>query len=304
MAPVVLITGTSTGVGRACVERLAAAGWTVLAGVRREADGEALVQRVTGDVRPLLLDVTDAAAIVRAETTVRQVCGARGLRGLVNNAGVPIAGPVELVEVEQWRDHLETNLFGAVALTRALFEHVRTAGGRFVFVGSQSGRLALPTTAPYSAAKHALEALTEALHHELIATTMRVALIEPGQVATPLFSKVAHDVERLGSQLRHVDRPEYVHLVPAGRAYVRGGQLVGMQPDRVARRVEHALTALRPRRRYLVGFDARLLGGVVTRLPDPARDLIVRTIVWTYARVGRGSATRASAPGAASGRTS
>ncbi len=301
MAPVVLITGTSTGVGAACVARLAAGGWTVLAGVRRVADGEALIARVAGDVRPLLLDVTDEAAIERAEEMVREVCGGRGLRGLVNNAGVPLTGPVELVSVEQWREHLEVNLLGAVAVTRALFEHVRAAGGRFVFVGSQSGRIALPGTSTYAAGKYGLEALTEALHHELAATPMRVALIVPGQIDTPLFDKVGGDLARLAEQLQHVDRAEYQHLLPAARAYVRGGQKLGMDPDRVARRVEHALSAAHPRRRYLVGVDARLLAGVVARLPDPLRDQTVAAVIRAYAWAGRRTAPASAAPGKAAG---
>jgi NAD(P)-dependent dehydrogenase (short-subunit alcohol dehydrogenase family) len=294
VAPVVFITGSSTGVGAACAARLAASGWTVLAGVRRVEDGEALAGRVAGDVRPVLLDVTDRAAIDRAEGTVREVCGDRGLRGLVNNAGVALSGPFELVSMDQWREHLEVNLLGAVAVTHTMFEHVRAANGRFVFIGSQSGRIALPGTSTYSAGKHGLEAITEALHHELAATAMRVALIEPGQVDTPLFSKATDDVARLVDQLQHVGRDEYRHLVPATQAYIRGGQALGMDPERVARRVEHALSAARPKRRYLVGLDARLLGGVVGRLPDPLRDRTVAAIVRSYAWAGR----RLDPPGA------
>ena len=296
MAPVVLITGTSTGVGAACAERLAAGGWTVLAGVRRVVDGEALAARVAGDVRPLLLDVTDKTAIERTGEVVREVCGARGLRGLVNNAGVPLMGPVELVSVEQWREHLEANLLGAVAVTRALFEHVRAAGGRFVFIGSQSGRIALPGTSTSAAGKHGLEALAEALHHELAATPMRVAVIEPGQIDTPLFDKVGGDLARLAEQLQLVDRAEYLHLLPAARAYARGGQMMGMAPDRVARWVEHALSAARPRRRYLVGIDARLFGGVAARLPDPLRDQTVAAIIRAYAWAGRRMAPASTEP--------
>jgi NAD(P)-dependent dehydrogenase (short-subunit alcohol dehydrogenase family) len=296
MAPVVLITGSSTGVGAACAARLAAGGWTVLAGVRRAEDGDALVGRVAGDVRPVRLDVTDEAAIDRAKETVREVCGGRGLRGLVNNAGVPLSGPFELVSMEQWREHLEVNLLGAVSVTRAMFDHVRAASGRFVFVGSQSGRIALPCTSTYSAGKQGLEAITEALHHELAPTSMRVALIEPGQVNTPLFRKAADDVTRLADQLEHVDRAEYRHLVPAARAYIRGGQKLGMNPERVARQVEHALSAARPRRRYLVGFDARLLGSVVARLPDPLRDRIVAAILRSYVWAGRRMAPPSATP--------
>jgi NAD(P)-dependent dehydrogenase (short-subunit alcohol dehydrogenase family) len=287
MAPVVLITGSSTGVGAACVARMAAKGWTVLAGVRRPDDGDRLVAEVAGDVRPLLLDVTDTSMIEQAANTVETVCGRRGLRGLVNNAGVPLIGPVELVPVAQWREHLEVNLLGAVAMTRAMFDHVRVAGGRFVYIGSQTGRIAVPGSATYAAGKHGLEALTEALRHELAPTSMRVALIEPGQINTPLLAKSSHDIDRLAQHLQNLNRPEYRQLLSAARAFVRGGSTLGLAPDRVARQVEHALSAARPKRRYLIGADAWLLGGLVTRLPDPLRDRTVAAVVRAYAWAGR-----------------
>jgi NAD(P)-dependent dehydrogenase (short-subunit alcohol dehydrogenase family) len=139
--------------------------------------------------------------------------------------------------VEQWREHLEVNLLGAVAMTRAVFEHVRDAGGRFVYIGSQMGRLAVPGSATYAAGKHGLEALTEAPQHEPAATSMQVALIEPGQLNTALLTKSSSNLERPAEQLQTLDRVEYRHLVPA-RAFVRSGGIVGLAPDRVARRVE------------------------------------------------------------------
>ncbi len=286
MAPVVLITGTSTGLGAACVERLAGAGWTVLAGVRREADGQALQARVGGDVRPLLLDVTDARAIERAAATVAEVVGERGLQGLVNNAGVPVTGPIELVPVEQWRAHLEVNLLGAVALTRALYDQVRTAGGRFVFIGSQFGRIGLPSSSLYAAGKHALEAVVESLHHELAGTPMRAVLIEPGLIRTPLLDKTAAGIAESSGQLAAGGGDEHQRLEPGMRVFVEAGQALGMPADRVARRVEHALSAARPRRRDLVGIDARLIGAV-TRLPDPLRDRIVAGVLQALIGVGR-----------------
>lgn len=285
MAPVVLITGTSSGLGAACVQRLAASGWTVLAGVRREVDGRALQARVDGDVRPLLLDVTDTAAIERAAVTVAEVVGDRGLRGLVNNAGVPITGPVELLPVEQWRTHLEVNLLGAVALTRALYDQVRTAGGRFVFIGSQFGRIGLPSSALYAAGKHALEAVVESLHHELAGTPMRAVLIEPGLIRTPLLDKTQAGISG-GATFSSNGHPEHARLEPGIRTFVEAGQVLGMPAERVARRVEHALSAARPRRRELVGIDARLIGAV-TRLPDPVRDRIVAGVLAALIGIGR-----------------
>jgi NAD(P)-dependent dehydrogenase (short-subunit alcohol dehydrogenase family) len=156
-------------------------------------------------------------------------------------------------------------------MTREVFEHVRDAGGRFVYIRSQMGRLAVPGSATYAAGKHGLEALTEALRHELAGTSMQVGLIEPGQINTALLTR-SSNIERLAEQLQIRGRVEYRHLVPAARAFVRSGGILGLAPDRVARRVEHALSAARPKRRYLVGTDARMLAGLVARLPDPLRD--------------------------------
>lgn len=310
MAPTVLVTGTSTGIGAACVERLARAGWTVLAGVRRRADGDLLADRVAGDVRPLIVDVTDEVQVQHAVDEVRAVVGGGGLDGLVNNAGIGLGGPVELVPMADWRRQFEVNVFGVIALTQAAFDLVRDGGGRFVYIGSQAGRVSNPGLAPYSASKHVLEALCESMRHELATTPMTVSLIEPGMVKTPIWDKSDEQIRRAQDLLAVSPRDEYGFLVPATRAFTREAAAKGIEPDRVARAVEHALTVARPKARYLVGPDAKALGTIVTRLPDPLRDRVIGALIRRYARLGTALERRAGAatfhgspdPGRSSGR--
>lgn len=290
MRPVALVTGTSTGIGAACTTRLAGAGWTVLAGVRRDEDAARARQRSVGEVRPLRLDVTDAGDLEGAAAAVTDLTGDRGLDALVCNAGAAITGPIESITVERWREHLEVNLLGAVATIRVLLPALRRAHGRIVLVGSQLGRVALPGTAPYAAGKHALTAVAEVLRHELRPAGIRVSLVEPGQVRTPLFAKLTTDAESWVRDARTGAVPGYDTLADATLTYLRAGARLGMQPDRVCRRIEHALTSRHPRARYLVGVDARVLGGVVSRLPDRLRDRAVAGTVQAYAWAGRGRA--------------
>jgi NAD(P)-dependent dehydrogenase (short-subunit alcohol dehydrogenase family) len=281
-----LITGTSTGIGEACVARLADAGWRVFAGVRREEDGDKLLTAGHGDVRPVLLDVADDDQIESAVAEVRRDVGAAGLHGLVSNAGIGIGGPVELVSSEDWRRQFEVNLFGAIALTRAVFELVRAGSGRFVYVGSQAGRFSLAGMAPYSATKHALEALCESMRQELINTPVEVSLVEPGNVKTAIWEKTTDAAARVEELLPDHLRGDYGFVAAALRGIAREGAARGIEPKKVADTVEHALVARRPRPRYLVGPDAKLIGGVVTRLPDRLRERALGLALRRFVRRG------------------
>jgi NAD(P)-dependent dehydrogenase (short-subunit alcohol dehydrogenase family) len=281
----VLVSGTSTGIGSACVRRLANKGWTVFAGVRRRTDGERLVSEVTGDVRPILLDVADREQIERAVADVGDAAGG-GLDGLVNNAGIACLGPVEHLPLADWRWQFEVNLFGMIALTQAAFDLIRVKGGRFVYIGSQAGRFSPPGMAPYAASKHALEALCESMRHELAATPMRVCLVEPGNVKTPVWDKATEGLQRIESMVASDDHEDYAVLAPALAGLAQEGATRGVSPSKVAAKVEHALTAARPRARYLVGADAKVVGTVLTRLPDLARDRVVSALTRRLAHLG------------------
>src|SRR5690349_561813 len=164
--PNALITGTPPGIGEACVARLAERGWTVYAGVRKSDDGDRLKTQHPGDVRPVMLDVSNRDDTTRVVSDIAAEVGDRGLQALVNNAGVGVGGPVEYVTEEDWRWVFDVNLFAVVALTRATIPMLRAGHGRIVNIGSIGGRVSSPGLAPYSASKHAIEALSESLRHE------------------------------------------------------------------------------------------------------------------------------------------
>ena len=186
--PSALVTGTSTGIGKACVARLAERGWKVFAGVRRREDGERLQAEHHNGVHPVILDVSNREHIHRVIDDITGEVGERGLQGLVNNAGVGVGGPIEYLREDDWRFVFDVNLFGVVALSQAATPLLRAGRGRIVHIGSIGGRISLPGLAPYNASKHAIEALAETMRNEfrLSGTPIRVALIEPGAVKTAI----------------------------------------------------------------------------------------------------------------------
>lgn len=265
-AKTVLITGTSTGIGRAAAARQAAAGWKVYAGVRKLEDGERLEREIGGDVVPLILDVTDSGQIESALEQIESEVGR--LDGLVNNAGIAVAGPVEVLTDEEWRWQFDVNFFSVIELTRAAFDLVARADGRFVHVGSIAGRIAGPGLGPYSASKHALEAFNWALRGELARNTkMTSSLIEPGEIKTAIWDKAHELVDELDDKLEGETRRRYEFLLDGNRGFIEEGAKRGIEPDAVAKAIEHALTAKRPKARYLVGPDAKF-GSMLPRLPD------------------------------------
>jgi NAD(P)-dependent dehydrogenase (short-subunit alcohol dehydrogenase family) len=260
----VLITGASSGIGAACAERLARSGWRVLAGVRHEGDAPEGTEE-------LLLDVTDDAQIQAASESVGE------LHGLVNNAGIALAGPLEFVPLDEFRKQLEVNIIGQVAVTQAFLPALRRGRGRVIFIGSISGKSALPFLAPYSASKHALEAIADSLRVELAPWGIGVTIVEPGTVKTPIWTRSAARADELLDAMDGRERLEKLYGQRISRfrriALARGQS--GAPPESVAEAVEEALTASRPPTRRLVGRDARIRAGVEL-LPDRLRDRIYR----------------------------
>jgi NAD(P)-dependent dehydrogenase (short-subunit alcohol dehydrogenase family) len=265
----VLVTGASTGIGEACALRMAERGWTVLAGVRKEEDGERLRAAGGGRVRPVRLDVTDEADIAAVRKQVEHELGDAGLHGLVNNAGVARGGPLEFLPVDDWRAQLEVNVVGQVAVTQALLPSIRRAKGRIVFIGSIAGRVAGPLLGPYSASKHALEAVAETLRHELADFGVKVVLVEPGVVKTPIWSKGRARADELEGDL-----PPEARQLYGEQTNDKGG----VPASKVADVVERGLAAANPRPRYLVGPDALVAGNLTRVLPDRIRDNVFRRL--------------------------
>ncbi|HEV2125399.1 MAG TPA: SDR family NAD(P)-dependent oxidoreductase, partial [Chloroflexota bacterium] len=243
----VVITGASTGIGHACALHLDALGFRVFAGVRREADGDSLRRQASDRLTPLILDVTDEATIEAASEHVHQAMGDAGVSGLVNNAGIAIGGPLELIQLDDLRRQLEVNVIGQVAVTQAFLPLLRHGRGRIVNMGSISGRVAGPFVGPYAASKFAMEALTDSLRLELRPWGVHVAIVEPGVIATPIWEKslsTAQDMlERLPAERRQRLETLYGSAMDRMRLATQGMSTRGVSPVAVARAVEHALVS-------------------------------------------------------------
>jgi len=263
--PTVLVTGASSGIGEATALRLARRGLRVLAGVRREEDAARLREH---GLEPALLDITDADQIGGLDV-------GEELAGLVNNAGVALAAPLEFVPVEELRRQLEINVVGQVAVTQAVLPALRRGNGRVVFIGSIAGKSALPFLGPYAASKFGLEAIADSLRVELRPWGIGVSIVEPGSIKTPIWTKGAERAQGLRSP--QVDAL-YGAAIDKFRALAMKRGLNGIEADEVARIVEHALTSDRPKPRYVVGRDARTRA-LIQRLPTKARDRVIARLM-------------------------
>jgi NAD(P)-dependent dehydrogenase (short-subunit alcohol dehydrogenase family) len=273
----VLVTGTSTGIGYSTALELARRGWRVFAGVRKEADGEALKREAEGEVHILLLDVADEASIDSAAALLAEQTGGE-LHGLVNNAGVYLGGPLELMRPEEIRKTLDVNVTGLLLLTRACLPMLRAAQGRIVNISSISGLIAMPGVSVYAASKHAVEAVTDALRVELQPFGIKVIAVEPGGVKTPIWDKgakrdAAAREDRGTAETRELYAP-IVRLLEKLNA--KPG---GLPPEALADVVTEALESAKPKNRYLVGKDAKALK-LLTRLPDGLRDKTIAAKIW------------------------
>jgi len=267
VARLALVTGASSGIGRATAQRLAAAGWDVLAGVRDPTTAP-------GGTTAVALDVTDPDAVA---TAARRV-GDR-LDALVNNAGISVAGPLEAIPLEDYRRQIEVNLVAQVAVTQAMLPALRAARGRIVFVSSVGGRIGNPFLSAYSASKFGLEAVGDALRVELHAAGIKVAIVEPGAVATPIWDKGLAEADEVERRVPPDLRELYGPGIEAMKRFARDAPRHAVPPDKVAESIEHALTASRPRTRYVVGRDARMQLALRRLLPDRAFDAAVRRML-------------------------
>jgi NAD(P)-dependent dehydrogenase (short-subunit alcohol dehydrogenase family) len=272
-ARAIVVTGASTGIGAACVADLAARDFTVFAGARTPA---AVPADATGRVIPVRLDVTDPDSIAEAAALVTARVGTAGLAGLVNNAGIVVSGPIEILPLEALRRQLEVNVVGQVAVTQAFLPLLRAARGRIVNMSSVAGRAVSPTLGAYAASKFALEAISDALRQELQPLGVHVAVIEPGAIATPIWRKSLVDADgQLGDLPAHVTSL-YGTVATRMRRMAERAAERAIPAAAVASAVHHALTAARPRTRYMIGADARLQVMVREWLPDRLGDAAVR----------------------------
>lgn len=260
----VLVTGTSSGIGRATVQHLAGQGWLVFAGVRNRKDARALAAE-PGEVTPVELDVRDPEQIEAAREQVAAVTSGM-LDGLVNNAGIGVAGPLEVLPPDGLREILDVNVVGQVAVTQAFLPLLRRGGGRALFVGSVGGRVTHPWAAPYHASKFALEAIVDCLRVELAEQDVSVGLLEPGPIETPIWAKSREQVEGLRRTLKGEQRQLYDEPLRQFQRQLRAAERKGEEPAKVAAKIADALDGSGSR--YPVGRGVRTLVSVRPLLPD------------------------------------
>jgi NAD(P)-dependent dehydrogenase (short-subunit alcohol dehydrogenase family) len=270
----VVITGSSTGIGRACALHLDRLGFKVFAGVRKEADGERLRGEASDSLETLILDVTDVNDISRAKDEVSEATSGR-LDGLVNNAGVGMGGPVELLSMDDFRRQIEVNLIGQVAVTQAFIPALRSARGRIVFISSIGGLVATPYMSPYHASKFALEAMGDSLRQELRRFGVEVSIVEPSSIATPIWDKAQATAEEALAGMTDEGRELYRGPIARVQETLAEAAARGQPPEKVAGVVAEALTARKPRTRYPVGTDTRVASVLKKVLPDRLRDRLI-----------------------------
>ena len=278
-----LVTGSSSGIGRATALQLAAAGQHVYAGVRKPADGDRLVRSAAGEggeITPLILDVTEPGHIAAAAAAIDEhtaSAGLVGLDGLVNNAGYGLACPSELVPLDAFRRQLDVNVTGQLAVTQAMLPALRRARGRIVMVSTIGVRFSPPFAGPLDAAKAALTALGEALRQELAPWGIRVVLVEPATINSGAADKVTRDAAAAMAAADPGARALYEGAFGGMLQVMERRETNGSPPDVAAATITRALTARRPRAVYLSGKDSRRLA-ILSGLPAPVLDMARRRV--------------------------
>jgi NAD(P)-dependent dehydrogenase (short-subunit alcohol dehydrogenase family) len=277
----IVVTGASTGMGAATAKELARKGFHVLAGVRREADADALrAERI----EPHILDITvesDVAAI--ADRVVRDPLHRR-LRALINNAGIAINAPVEALPLAQWRQQFEVNLFGHIAMTQALLPALLISSGTVVNISSVGGKVVLPTYGAYAGSKFALEAVSDALRREVAQLGIKVVVIEPGAVKTELAERGIATAQGLMANMTAAQLARYDGLAAAVAAQARSFIETGVSAEHAAKVIAKAATGSRPRTRYTIGRDAAILLRISRVVSDRVLDRIVRLNLRSFAK--------------------
>lgn len=271
--PTVLVTGAARGIGKSLVEHLSARGWEVIAGVRSEQDAEAVTKGNPQRISAVILDITNADHIAALDESLPD-----GLDAIVNNAGIAVGGAMETLSADEWRKQLEINVIGQLAVTQAVLPRLRKSGGRVVFISSVNGRLSMPLIGAYAASKFALEAAADALRMELSPWKIPVVLVEPAQTDTDMWRTADTMVSELEAGLTPQHRELYAKHIAGMKKMIPMSQRIAVPTEKVSAVVEEALTARRPRARYVVGLANKLQVALMTNLPTRVRDLVLRRV--------------------------
>lgn len=275
-----LISGCSTGIGRACALHFAKNGYHVYAGVRKASDAELLkTADDSGNLEPVMLDVTNELQLSELKENLTKRIGDVGLAGLVNNAGIAKGGPLEYVDPQDVRDMFNVNVMGPLLLTQMFLPLVTVAKGRIVTVGSIGGKVVTPMTGAYSISKIGLEAFNDALRQELAPHGIHVSLILPGPIKTPLLQSSDRQIQEVLDSLGKEGKERYGDLIEQIRGYFQTVQRNALPPQAVADAVEHALESGRPKTRYLVTKDAKIANFLRWALSDRLLDSVVSKMV-------------------------
>jgi NAD(P)-dependent dehydrogenase (short-subunit alcohol dehydrogenase family) len=268
----VFVTGASSGIGRATVERLTDDGYAVVAGVRKHGDAPSAA------VAEVLLDLAEEASIAPACAEVLGLAGENGgLVALVNNAGINVAGPSELLAVSEWRRQFEVNLFGHLSVTADLLPAIVDGRGHVVNVGSIGGRISVPFLGPYSASKFAMRAWSDALRVELAPHGVRVVLIEPGAIATPIWAKGNAQADEMEEGLTEEQRRRYGSQIRRIRRAASFTESRAVPPEKVAHVISRSISSPRAAGRQIVGQDAKVQA-LLSLLPTRALDRVLRLL--------------------------
>lgn len=277
----VLITGTSSGIGLACVHALIQEKYRVFATVRKKQDAESLKAKYGDLIDILLLDITDSTLIESLAQELSSKISDHGLDALINNAGLAIPGTIEMLPIESLRQQIEINLIGQVALTQKLIPLLRQTKGKIINISSLSGRITFPFMGAYCASKYGLEAVSDALRIELKSWEIKVILIQPGRIKTKIFDKAINDLENLKNNASPQMLSLYQDALKGAEHTTTAANGNGIDPEAVAQVITKVLKSNNPKPRYLVGKDAWSLVWAKNILPDRWLDFLVN---WGYKR--------------------
>jgi len=274
ISPSVLITGSSSGIGFATALYLDRRGYRVFAAVRKMEDAEKLKSNASDRLVPILLDVAVPESIEKAYEFVRNEVGEEGLAGLVNNAGIGVASPVEFFPLDDLRTLFEVNVFGQISVIQTFLPLLRQAKGRIINIGSIGDRITIPFGGGLCASKSAFATLNDALRLELSSWGLDVCLIEPASISTPAVDKVKAGNERRIEELPQNGARLYASKFSqfTDRAIAR--EKNGSKPEVVAKTIYQALASKHPKTRYLVGRDSTILATLARWMPDHLLDKI------------------------------
>ena len=271
----IFITGASSGIGKVSAITLAKKGFHVFAGVRKQEDAENL-KIENPDITPIFIDVTNQDSVNGAFNKISEITADKGLYGLVNNAGIAVAGPLEFLPIDRLRLQLEINVIGQISVIQKMLPLIRKGQGRIINISSIAGFTAFPFKGAYAASKFAVEALSDSLRRELRPWKIPISIVEPGVIKTPIWQKSINLVEEIVAEMPPEAEKYYgaVYRNLLERTLKRV-ERSGSDPEQVAKAILHALTSKKPKTRYLVGQDAHFLSKILTKLPDSLIDTFI-----------------------------